>query len=216
MIRVLIADDHVVVCAGVAQWLESHHDIEVVGLAHDGEAAVSMARDLQPDVVVMDLLMPVVDGIEATRQIRAELDTEVVALTTYFDPATVTAAMDAGARGYFLKDVAPTALADGIRSVAQGEMALSPKVASMLFDRSREVDPFDLLTPREREILDLIATGHGNKQIARALGITEKTVKAHCTRLFARIGAEDRTQAAIWALRNRPPEEPFSDPPRPF
>lgn len=212
MIRVLIADDHVVVCAGVAQWLESHDDLEVVGLAHDGDTAVTMAFELRPDVVVMDLRMPGVDGIEATRRIRAELPTEVVALTTYFDPATVNAALDAGARGYFLKDVAPSMLADGIRSVVAGEMALSPKIATMLFDRSRETDPFDLLTPREREILDLIASGHGNKQIARALGITEKTVKAHCTRLFARIGAEDRTQAAIWALRNRPAAEPFSEP----
>lgn len=208
--RVLVADDHAVVCAGLAQWLESQPDVEVVGQANDGATALRLAIGLRPDVVVMDLQMPVIDGVEATRRLRAECpEVSVVVLTTYFDPATVSGALDAGARGYFLKDVAPSTLVDGLRAVVRGEMSLSPKVASVLFEQRASQRPYDTLTPREREILDLIAAGLGNKQIARHLGITEKTVKAHCTRLFARIGVADRTQAALWAVEHRPQASPF-------
>lgn len=208
--RVLVADDHAVVCAGLAQWLEAQPDVEVVGQANDGATALRLAIGLRPDVVVMDLQMPDVDGIEATRRLRSECpEVNVVVLTTYFDPSTVSAAIEAGARGYFLKDVAPSALVDGLRAVVRGELSLSPKVASILFEQRETQRPYDTLTPREREILDLIAAGQGNKQIARHLGITEKTVKAHCTRLFARIGVADRTQAALWAVEHRPAPSPF-------
>lgn len=206
--RVLVADDHAVVCAGLAQWLESQPDVQVVAQAHDGATALKLAIGLRPDIVVMDLQMPIIDGVEATRRLAAECpEVAVVVLTTYFEPATVTNAIDAGARGYFLKDVPPSVLIEGLRAVMRGELSLSPKVASILFEHRG--GPYDSLTPREREILDLIAAGQGNKQIARHLGITEKTVKAHCTRLFQRIGVSDRTQAALWAVEHRPAPSPF-------
>ncbi len=204
MIRVLVVDDHSVVRTGLEQWLDSHVDIDVVGVAGDGEQAIEMALALRPDVVLMDMSMPVLDGISATAQIRAQApDVAVIALTTFHEQSQINAALDAGASGYLLKDVNPEVLVDGIRSVVGGGMALSPLVASQLFRRGRETSANNaLLTAREREILLLIASGQGNKQIARALGISDKTVKSHCGRLFQRIGVTDRTQAAIWALKN--------------
>lgn len=203
--RVLIADDHEVVCAGLAQWLDRQHDMEVVAQARDGEEAVQLALVHRPDVVVMDLKMPRLSGIDATRAIcEACPSTAVVIFTTFFDPTSVVAALDAGARGFYLKDSSPALLVDGLRAAADGSLALSPRVAGAMYLARTETDPWAALTPREREILGLIAAGRSNKQIARRLDITEKTVKAHCTRLFARLGVTDRTQAAVWAVSTRP------------
>jgi DNA-binding NarL/FixJ family response regulator len=206
MIRIVIADDHPLVRAGLEMWLASLDDMDVVGVAANGQEAIDVTRALSPDVVVVDIAMPVVDGISAIRQISASDDhVAIIALSTYHDQVKINAALEAGAIGYLLKDVNSDALVTGIRSVMTGGMALSPVVAAQLFGRAAKVSAqadAESLTPREREILDLIATGHANKQIARLLQISEKTVKSHCGRLFQRIGATDRTQAAIWALKH--------------
>jgi DNA-binding NarL/FixJ family response regulator len=205
MIRIVVADDHPLVRAGLEMWLSSLDDMDVVGVAANGQEAIDLTRELSPDVVVVDIAMPVLDGISAIRQISAFDDhVAIIALSTYQDQVKINAALDAGAIGYLLKDVDSDALVTGIRSVMTGGMALSPVVAAQLFARETNLPPptdADTLTPREREILDLIATGHANKEIARLLQISEKTVKSHCGRLFQRIGATDRTQAAIWALK---------------
>jgi DNA-binding NarL/FixJ family response regulator len=206
MIRIVVADDHSLVRTGLEQWLSSHADLEVVGLAADGQQAVVMVLELLPDVVIMDVAMPVLDGISAIGAIhQAAPHISVIALSSFHDQAQINSAFEAGAAGYLLKDVNPEILVQGIRSVIDGGMALSPIVAAQLFRGGREqpVHPSSL-TPREREVLQLIATGHGNKQIARILDISDKTVKSHCGRLFQRIGVTDRTQAAIWALKNLP------------
>jgi DNA-binding NarL/FixJ family response regulator len=210
MIRVVVVDDHSLVRTGLTQWLSSHADIDVVGVAADGQEAIDKVIDLMPDVVTMDIAMPVMDGISAMAIIAERAPSvAIIALSTFHDNDQVNAALAAGAAGYFLKDVHPEVLVDGIRSVMGGGMALSPLVAAQLFNRGREVtapkrDHTATLTPREREILQLIADGNGNKQIARLLAISDKTVKSHCGRLFQRLGVTDRTQAAIWALKNLP------------
>jgi DNA-binding NarL/FixJ family response regulator len=211
MIRIVVVDDHSLVRTGLEQWLSTHSDFQVVGVAADGQQAVDMVLDLLPDVVIMDVAMPVMDGISAMAAIAAQTTgVYIIALSTFHDQAQINAALDAGAVGYLLKDVNPEILVSGIRSVVQGGMALSPVVAAQLFNRSREQPvPASSLTPREREILLLIAGGHGNKQIARLLAISDKTVKSHCGRLFQRIGVSDRTQAAIWALKNLPADQPL-------
>jgi len=200
VIRVLLADDHAVVRTGLQHWLGTIPDIDVVGTAEDGAEAVELACALQPDVVLMDLSMPVMDGIAATSAITTKLpDVAVIALTTTHDAQRVNAALDAGAVGYLLKDVEPEVLVNSIRAARQGGLTLSPTVAAQLFRSARSpVARFESLTPREQEILLLIARGHANKQISRALGISDKTVKTHCGRIFGRIGVRDRTQAAIW------------------
>lgn len=209
MIRIVVVDDHSLVRTGLEQWLSTHADFDVVGVAADGQQAVEMVLDLLPDVVIMDIAMPVMDGISAMAAISAQTTgVYIIALSTFHDQAQINAALDAGAVGYLLKDVNPEILVSGIRSVVQGGMALSPVVAAQLFNRTREqAVPASSLTPREREILLLIAGGHGNKQIARLLSISDKTVKSHCGRLFQRIGVSDRTQAAIWALKNLPAQD---------
>ena len=207
MIRIVIADDHAMVRAGLSQLLVSFDDLEVVGTAADGKEAVEVVGELHPDLVLMDLSMPVMDGIEATATLkRLYPETHVVVLTTFQEPRQVAAALNAGASGYLVKDVEPEVLVAGIRAAVQGGAPLSPSVAAGLLRGSNQmsmVSPSSL-TPRELEILQLIVDGHTNQQIARTLGISEKTVKTHCSRLFQRLGVTDRTQAAVWAMRNLP------------
>jgi DNA-binding NarL/FixJ family response regulator len=199
MIRVLLAEDHSLVRAGLERLLATANDIEVVGGAADGAEATELAADTRPDVVLMDLSMPNVDGIEATRAIvAANEDVQVVVLTSLSDRDRILAALDAGAIGYLLKDAEPGELIDGVRAAARGESPLAPKAARTLLmaraDRERAG-----LSEREWEVLRCVAEGLPNKVIARKLGISEKTVKAHLTRVFQEIGVTDRTQAALWA-----------------
>lgn len=204
MIRVLVADDHPVVREGLARLLEQADDVEVVGTAEDGERACDIARECDVDVVLMDLEMPGVNGIEATARIRNERPgTQVVVLTSFSDRERILDAVDAGALGYLLKDAEPDELLRGIRAAAQGESPLAPKAASALLAAREERRPAEQLTAREREVLVMLAQGLPNKLIARRLEISEKTVKAHLTRIFERIGVSDRTQAALWAERHR-------------
>jgi DNA-binding NarL/FixJ family response regulator len=207
MIRILLADDHVLVRNGLSQLLDAQPDIEVVGVACDGQEALDMARGLQPDVVLMDLQMPVLDGISAIGELTNTFpDISVIALTTFQEPQQVTAALAAGARGYLVKDVEPEVLVAGIRAVVNGGAPLSSSVAAQLIRGAAATQPAMVgsLTQRERQILQLIVAGQSNKQIGRELGISEKTVKSHCGRLFQRISVSDRTQAAVWATKNLP------------
>jgi NarL family two-component system response regulator LiaR len=205
-IRVLIADDHAVVRQGLRTFLELQDDIEVVADACDGEEAVAAALDDRPDVVLMDLVMPRVDGIEATRRIlRERPGTRVIALTSFLDDDKVLPAVRAGAAGYLLKDVEPGELVQAIHTVNDGGALLHPAVTARLMRELAEDEPHaesdGNLTAREREVLALVARGLPNKLIARELGIAEKTVKAHMSRILAKLGVTDRTQAALLAVR---------------
>lgn len=203
MIRVLIVDDHGVVRTGLEQLLANADEIELVGSATNGEEAVELALERSPDVVLMDLHMPVLDGIEATRRIIAGGSAaRVVVLTSFSDRERILDALDAGAVGYLLKDSEPDELVRGIAAAARGESPLAPRAASVILTARAERRPAALLTEREHEVLALLAAGLVNKQIARQLGISEKTVKAHLTSVFRRIGVTDRTQAALWAQRH--------------
>lgn len=203
MIRVVIADDHAVVRHGLAQLLSTFADVELVGEAGDGERAVAVCEDTQPDVVLMDLEMPVMDGIEATQQIKAQHpDVAVVVLTSFSDRDRILQALDAGAAGYLLKDVEPEELAKAIQSAARGDAPLDPRAARTVLGARRAAAPAFELSEREREVLMLVAEGLPNKLIARRLDISEKTVKAHLTSVFRQIGVTDRTQAALWAERS--------------
>ncbi|WP_426244556.1 response regulator [Nocardioides sp. LHG3406-4] len=204
-IRVLVVDDHAVVVGGLVQLFAGTDDIEVVGTAADGAAALDAARQTRPDVVLMDLQMPGVDGVSATRSIVAEGLADVLVLTSFSDGERIVAALDAGAVGYLLKDAEPDDLIEGIRSVSRGESPLDPKAARALLG-ARRPTPTVELTPREREVLELVRQGLANKQIGRRLGISERTVKAHLTAAFSRIGVADRTQAALWMERQGPTE----------
>ena len=202
MIRVVIADDHAVVRAGLAQLLTTFADVELVGAAANGDEAVSLSAERDPDVVLMDLEMPVLDGIEATRRIRAaQPEVAVVVFTSFSDRERILSALDAGAAGYLLKDAEPDALAHAIRAAARGEAPLDPKAARALLSARRASVPTDELSDREREVLAMVAEGLPNKLIAQQLGISEKTVKAHLTSVYRQIGVTDRTQAALWAQR---------------
>jgi DNA-binding NarL/FixJ family response regulator len=203
VIRVAIADDHGVVRHGLAQLLSTFADVELVGEAADGEAAVAMCAEHRPDVVLMDLEMPVLDGIEATRRIKAEQpDVAVVVLTSFSDRDRILQALDAGAAGYLLKDVEPGELAKAIESAARGDAPLDPRAARTVLGARLAAAPAQELSDREREVLLLVAEGLPNKLIAQRLDISEKTVKAHLTSVFRQIGVTDRTQAALWAERN--------------
>ncbi len=198
MIRVLIADDHAVVRQGLRTFLDLQEDIEVVGEAADGAEAVALAERLAPDVVLMDLVMPGVDGVEAIRRLRERAPaTRAVVLSSFIDDDRLFPVVRAGAAGYLLKDVQPAELVDAIRTVHGGGALLHPQVAARLL---AEVAG-DPLTPREREVLSLVGRGMANKVIARELGLAEKTVKAHVSSILAKLGVADRTQAALYAVR---------------
>jgi len=205
-IRVLLVDDHAVVRAGLRLFLADQADLEVVGEADDGASAVARAQELVPDVVLMDLRMPRLDGIEATRQIRAALpQTAVVVLTTYTDTANIGKAIAAGAIGYIPKDVPPPELAATIREAAHGVLHLAPVVQRTLLQaiaapRRAEPDPKEL-TEREREVLVLLAEGRSNKEIARHLHVSSRTVQGHVGHVLGKLGMVSRTQAAIYATR---------------
>jgi DNA-binding NarL/FixJ family response regulator len=204
MIRVLIADDHELVRAGLGQLLGDVEDISLVGMAEGGRDAVSLAAETGADVVLMDLSMPDMDGVDATREITTNSpDSRVVALTSFSDRGRILDALDAGAIGYLLKDCEPEELRQAIRAAARGESPLAPKAAQQLIEsRHSPVTPVDQLTDREREILVLLAKGHPNKDIASRLEISEHTVKNHVTRVFHALNVTDRTQAALWAQRH--------------
>jgi DNA-binding NarL/FixJ family response regulator len=199
-VRVVLCDDHVVVRDGIARVLDAYDDIDVIGTAKNGEAGVEATVRLRPDVVLMDLMMPIVDGVQATRRIAAQApETAVVVLTSFGEQALVTEAIDAGASGFILKDAAPSELVRAIRSAARGEAPLDPRAARAVMSRRQESRPLREMTDREREVLALVGAGLSNKVIARRLGVTEATVKAHLTHIYRRIGVDSRVQAALWA-----------------
>jgi DNA-binding NarL/FixJ family response regulator len=207
---VVVVDDHEVVLAGLRMLLGRFADIEVVGAAADGAQALDLVADVTPDVVIMDLSMPVMDGVAATALISTQQPkSRVLVLTTFADRDHVTAAIDAGALGYVLKDANPDTLAEAIRAAARGESPLDPRAARALLDRRRAAgggEPEgDTLSAREREVLALVGAGLSNRLIARRLGISEKTVKAHLTSVFGQIGVTDRVQAALWWQRHGEP-----------
>lgn len=203
MISVLIADDHGVIRDGLGRLIDALEDIELAGTAVDGAEAVERSRELAPDVVLMDLDMPRMDGIEATRLITEELPgTAVLVLTSFSDRARILGALSAGACGYLLKDASSEEVADGIRAASRGESPLDPRAARTIISARAEPDPIGALSVREREVLALLVEGLANKLIARRLDISEKTVKSHLTRIFRELGVTDRTQAALWAERH--------------
>jgi DNA-binding NarL/FixJ family response regulator len=203
MISVLIADDHGVIRDGLGRLIDALDDIELAGTAVDGAEAVERSRELAPDVVLMDLDMPRMDGIEATRLITEERPgTAVLVLTSFSDRARILGALSAGACGYLLKDASSEEVADGIRAASRGESPLDPRAARTIISARAEPDPIGALSVREREVLALLVEGLANKLIARRLDISEKTVKSHLTRIFRELGVTDRTQAALWAERH--------------
>lgn len=202
MIRVVLADDHGVIRDGLGRLIGALEDIELVGTAADGAQAVERCAELGPDVVLMDLDMPVMDGIEATRQVlRDRPRTAVLVLTSFADRPRILGAIEAGACGYLLKDVAAEEVAAGIRAAARGESPIDPRVARTILSAQAEPDPAAGLSAREGEVLALLVEGLPNKLIARRLDISEKTVKTHLTSIFRTLGVTDRTQAALWAER---------------
>jgi DNA-binding NarL/FixJ family response regulator len=206
MIRLLLADDHAVVRDALRQLLDQVEDLDVVAAAGDGEEAASLAARHMPDVVLMDLEMPRLTGAEATRRIVAERpQTRVVILTSFSDRERILDALDAGAVGYLLKDAEPDELVRGIRAAARGESPLAPRAATAVLQARAARPSAPELTQREAEVLELLGDGLPNKLIARRLGISEKTVKAHVTRIFHALGVTDRTQAALWVQRRRAP-----------
>ena len=201
-IRVLIADDHSVVREGLRTFLGLDAEIEIVGDATNGEEAVQLARQLAPDVVLMDLKMPRLDGVSATGIIRRELpDTEVIALTSVLEDALVFGALRAGAIGYLLKDTEADELRRAIKAAAAGQVQLSPQAAARLVREVRAPETTGTLSERETDVLRLLAQGYSNKELAQALAISEKTVKAHITSILAKLNASSRTQAALYAVR---------------
>jgi DNA-binding NarL/FixJ family response regulator len=205
-IKVLVVDDHLIVRNGLAQLIASSDTVEQVGSVGDGRAAIDAVEELQPDVVLMDLSMPVMDGIEATSVISKRFpQTKIVVLTSFSDQQRVIAALDAGADGYVLKHADPEQILAAIEAVHRGGAPIDPQVARVLLDTKRvNASPRGMLTDREEEVLRLVQAGLANKQIARHLGITERTVKSHLTKVFSTLGVSDRTQAALWAADNLP------------
>ncbi|MFU9034189.1 MULTISPECIES: response regulator [Streptomyces] len=205
-IHVLLVDDHQVVRRGLRTFLEVQDDIEVVGEAADGTGGIAAAEQLRPDVVLMDIKMPGMDGIEALRKLR-ELDNpaRVLVVTSFTEQRTVVPALRAGAAGYVYKDIDPEALAAAIRSVHAGHVLLQPEVAGALLsqeDGNGGQGRGTSLTDRESEVLGLIADGRSNREIARALVLSEKTVKTHVSNILMKLDLADRTQAALWAVRH--------------
>lgn len=203
--RVLIADDHHVVRRGLLFFLKTQKDIEVIGEASNGKEAVELAESLRPDIVLMDLVMPVMDGIQATRKIK-EKHPEIIVLmlTSFSDRDHVVPAIEAGAAGYQLKDIEPDELVESLRSLMRGENTLHPKASSELLKGPSVPAPhtINLLTPREKEVLAELTKGKSNREIASALFVTEKTVKTHISNFFVKLEVQDRTQAALYAVKH--------------
>ncbi|HLI05870.1 MAG TPA: response regulator transcription factor [Ktedonobacteraceae bacterium] len=202
VIRVLIADDHSVVRKGLRMFLGRDPELALVGEAADGEDAVALARQLRPDVVLMDLLMPGLDGISATAVIRRELpETEVIALTSVLESDSVVDAIKAGAIGYLLKDTQAAELRKAIKAAAAGQVQLSPQASAYLVQKVRFPLATEPLTGREMEVLHLLARGQSNKEIARTLQIADETAKTHVRHILAKLGVQSRTQAVLCAIR---------------
>lgn len=206
-IRVVLVDDHTVVRMGLKAFFELLEDIEVVGEASDGSEGVAVVRRTRPDVVLMDLLMPNMDGLTAIARIREELPaTEVVAMTSFIEEEKVTAALEAGASGYLLKDAEAEEVAQAIRAAFHGEVHLDPQVARLLARRMRahrEPEPAEPLTEREKDVLRLLGQGMSNKEIGTALFITERTARTYVSNILGKLGLQSRTQAALWAVEHR-------------
>jgi len=201
-IRIVIADDHSVVRQGLRMFLALDPELEVVGEAADGAEAVRLAHQLKPDVILMDMLMPVMDGIQATAVVRRELpDTEVIALTSVLEDEKVVGAVRAGAIGYLLKDTEADELRRAIKAAAAGQVQLSPRAAARLMREVRAPDSPEALTERETDVLRLLAQGKSNKEIAVALSLSEKTVKTHVSNILGKLNVPSRTQAALYAVR---------------
>lgn len=199
-IRIVIADDHAVVRQGLRMFLLDDPEFDVIGEARNGAEALDLARQLQPDVVLMDLLMPVMDGITATGHVRKECPgTEVIALTSVLEDASVVGAVRAGAIGYLLKDTQADELIRSIKAAASGQVQLSPQAAARLVREVRAPDNPESLTERETDVLRLLAQGKANKEIARDLFIGENTVKTHVSNILVKLGVQSRTQAALYA-----------------
>ena len=213
-IRVLLVDDHAVVRMGLRAFFDLLPDIEVVGEASDGSEGVALCRRLVPDVVLMDLLMPNMDGITAIGRIKAELpETEIVTMTSFIEEEKVTAALEAGASGYVLKDAEAEEVAQAIRAAYAGEVHLDPQVARMLAQRmraKREPQPVEPLTEREKDVMRLLGQGMSNKEIGAALFITERTARTYVSNILGKLGLASRTQAALWAVEHRLAEPPGS------
>ncbi|MHB0798786.1 response regulator transcription factor [Bacillus thuringiensis] len=210
-IKVLLVDDHTVVLKGLAFFLSTQEDLELVGEANNGKEALVKVGETNPDVILMDLYMPEMDGVEATAHIKKEYpNVKVIVLTSFSDQAHVLPALRAGASGYILKDVEPDQLVEAIRSAYKGNIQLHPDIANALLSQTlpveeKEEEPsiqVDVLTARENEVLQLLAKGMSNKEIASVLVITEKTVKAHVSSILSKLNLSDRTQAALYAVKN--------------
>lgn len=210
-IKVLLVDDHLMVLRGLRFFLTTQTDIEIVGEANNGKEALEKVEELQPDVVLMDLIMPVMDGIEATKQIKEKYsNVKVIILTSFADQDHVLPALRAGAEGYQLKDIEPDELVKTIKGAYQGQKQLHPQATNLLLshvtvDESKKAEyaDFELLTPREKDVLEQITLGKSNKEIAADLFITEKTVKTHVSSILSKLDLHDRTQAAILAMKNQ-------------
>jgi DNA-binding NarL/FixJ family response regulator len=206
-IRVLLVDDHAVVRMGLRAFFDLLPDIEVVGEAADGSEGVAMCRRLAPDVVLMDLLMPNMDGVTAIGRIKAEQpETEIVTMTSFIEEEQVTAALEAGASGYVLKDAEAEEVAQAIRAAHAGEVHLDPQVARLLAQRMRakkDPEPVEPLTEREKDVMRLLAQGMSNKEIGARLFITERTARTYVSNILGKLGLASRTQAALWAVEHR-------------
>jgi DNA-binding NarL/FixJ family response regulator len=207
-IRVLLVDDHAVVRMGLRTFFDLQDDIEVVGEAGDGSEGVALARRLKPDVVLMDLMMPNMDGLTAIARIKSEMpETEIVAVTSFIEEEKVTAALEAGASGYLLKDAEAEEVAAAVRAAFAGEVHLDAAVARLLAQRMRtrktEPDPVEPLTDRERDVIRLLGQGMSNKDIGAALFITERTARTYVSNILGKLGLASRTQAALWAVEHK-------------
>ena len=211
-IRVLLVDDHAVVRMGLRAFFDLQPDIDVVGEAADGSEGVAMARRLTPDVILMDLLMPNMDGVTAIGRIKAELpETEIVTMTSFIEEEKVTAALEAGASGYVLKDAEAEEVAQAIRAAYAGEVHLDPQVARLLAQRMRakkDPEPVEPLTDREKDVMRLLGQGMSNKDIGATLFITERTARTYVSNILGKLGLASRTQAALWAVEHKLVESP--------